>query len=143
MLIQDAPGTVSTVYVSLGIEELPLLDDCADVVVCRNALDHVPDPAAMLHQIRRILKPDGIVYRSVDIGGSPTPDEPTVFTIDGLTVLVEESLAIVSRTDQPPSTQQGASLLGSHPGAEERRPRAARRQGSGAEQLSGAAEPDR
>jgi SAM-dependent methyltransferase len=99
MLIQDAPGTVSTVYLSLGIEELPLLDDCADVVLCRNALDHVADPVAMLLQIRRILRPAGIVYLSVDIGGTPTPDEPTVFTIDSLTALVAESFAIVSRTD--------------------------------------------
>ena len=83
----------------MGIEDLPLLDDCADVVLCRNALDHVPDPAAMLDQMRRILRPDGVVYLSVDIGGSPTPDEPTVFTIDGLIALVEESFAFVSRTD--------------------------------------------
>lgn len=52
MLIQDAPGTVSTVYVSLGIEELPLLDDCADVVGvperprprARSRGDAAPDP---------------------------------------------------------------------------------------------------
>jgi SAM-dependent methyltransferase len=99
MLIEDAPGTVSTVYLSLGIEDLPLLDDCADVVVCRNALDHVPVPATMLDQIRRILRPGGVVHLSVDIGGSPTPDEPTVFTIESVTELVGASFAIVSQTD--------------------------------------------
>jgi SAM-dependent methyltransferase len=99
MLISDDAGTVATVYLSLGIEDLPLLDDCADIVVCRNALDHVPAPATMLDQIRRILRPGGVVYVSVDIGGSPTPDEPTVFTIDGVTKLVGASFAIVSHTD--------------------------------------------
>ena len=107
MLVQDAPGTVSTVHLSVGIQELPLLDDVADVVICRNALDHVPDPAVMLHQIRRILKPAGVVFLSVDIGGSPTPDEPTVFTIDGLTALIEESFAIVRRTDNHSPHSEG------------------------------------
>ena len=96
MLIADAPGTVPTVYLSLGIEELPLLDRCAELVVCRNALDHVPAPKMMLDQIHRILKPRGYLFLSVDIGGSPTPDEPTVFTIDSLTTLVGESFTIVS-----------------------------------------------
>jgi 2-polyprenyl-3-methyl-5-hydroxy-6-metoxy-1,4-benzoquinol methylase len=107
MLIRDAPGTVSTVYMSVGIEDLPLLDECVDVVVCRNALDHVPDSSAMLHQIRRILKPHGFVYLSVDIGGSPTPDEPTVFTIDSLTALIAEAFTVVSRTDDGPPHSRG------------------------------------
>jgi SAM-dependent methyltransferase len=107
ILVQDAPGTVSTVHLSVGIQELPLLDDVADIVICRNALDHVPDPAVMLHQVRRILKPAGIVFLSVDIGGSPTPDEPTVFTIDGLTALVGESFAIVRCTDSHSPHSEG------------------------------------
>ena len=99
MLIPDELGTAATVCLSLGVEDLPLVDGCADVVLCRNALDHVPTPATMLSQIRRILRQNGLVYLSVDIGGSPTPDEPTVFTIDGLTTLVEVSFTIVSRSD--------------------------------------------
>jgi SAM-dependent methyltransferase len=74
MLVRDTPGTSPTVYLSVAINDLPLLDDCADVVLCRNALDHVPDPGEMLSQIRRILKGDGVFHLSVDVGGSPTPD---------------------------------------------------------------------
>jgi SAM-dependent methyltransferase len=107
MLIPDVPGTTATVFLSVGIEELPMLDECADIVVCRNALDHVADSGAMLQQIRRILRPQGFVYLSVDIGGEPTPDEPTVFTIDGLAALVQESFAIVSRTDNGPPHSGG------------------------------------
>jgi SAM-dependent methyltransferase len=69
----------------------------ADVVLCRNALDHVPDPGEMLSQIRRILKGDGAFYLSVDVGGSPTPDEPTVFLADGRSALVGESFEILTR----------------------------------------------
>jgi SAM-dependent methyltransferase len=99
MLIPDAPGTAPTVYLSTGIEDVPLLDDCADLVVCRNALDHVGAPERMLGQIRRILKADGICFLSVDIGGWPTPDEPTVFSPESLTALVETDFEILSRTD--------------------------------------------
>ena len=99
MLVPDAPGTVPTVFLSVGVEDLPLMDDCADLVLCRNALDHVPAPASMLQQMRRILRPGGVAYLSVDIGGEPTPDEPTVFTIDGLTALVAASFTIVHRMD--------------------------------------------
>jgi len=49
--------------------------------MCRNALDHMPRPEEALQQIHRLLKPDGVFFLSVDIGGLPTPDEPTVFSV--------------------------------------------------------------
>ena len=58
-----------TVYLSLGAENLPLLDDFADLIICRNALDHMPKPELALDEIRRILKDDGLFFASVDIGG--------------------------------------------------------------------------
>ena len=109
MLMGDAQGTSPTVYLSLEVEQLPMLDQCADLVVCRNALDHVPAPAMMLGQIHRILKPLGYLFLSVDIGGSPTPDEPTVFTSDTLTTLIGESFTIVKRLDALPPHSKGRS----------------------------------
>ncbi|MGH7830924.1 MAG: methyltransferase domain-containing protein, partial [Candidatus Binatia bacterium] len=38
---------------------LPLIDDCADVVMLSNTLEHVYRPAGLLREIRRILKPGG------------------------------------------------------------------------------------
>jgi SAM-dependent methyltransferase len=102
MLVPDVPGTPPTVYLSVGINDLPLLDDSADIVLCRNALDHVPDPGEMLGQIRRILKVDGAFYLSVDTGGSPTPDEPTVFSTDSLSALIGESFEILIQSDHRP-----------------------------------------
>jgi len=68
MLVPDAPDTPPTTYLSVGIGDLPLLDGCADLVLCRNALDHVADPGEMLRQIHRILAPEGTLYLSVDTG---------------------------------------------------------------------------
>jgi SAM-dependent methyltransferase len=107
MLVPDAADASPTVYLSLGVEELPLLDECADLVVCRNALDHVPKPAEMLGQIRRILKTDGAFYLSVDIGGSPTPDEPTVFSIESLSTLLRETFEVLMMTVDHPSHSVG------------------------------------
>lgn len=90
MLLEDAPGTSRTINLSLGVEDLPLLDDCADLVLCRNALDHMPDAKEGLKQIWRILKTTGNFFLSVDIGGEPTPDEPTVFSLESLSSLLED-----------------------------------------------------
>jgi SAM-dependent methyltransferase len=101
MLVDDVAGTSRTVHMAVGVEALPLLDECADLVICRNALDHMPDPQVALQQIGRILKEDAPLFLSVDIGGFPTPDEPTVFSVEGLATLLQEQFAIVCQTDDP------------------------------------------
>jgi SAM-dependent methyltransferase len=98
LLLADVAGS-RTVYLSVGAETLPLLDDFADLIVCRNALDHMLEPERALEEIRRILKDDGIFYLSVDIGGTPTPDEPTVFSVESLCALLDEHFNVLSLTD--------------------------------------------
>ena len=98
MLVADEAGG-RTLYLSLGAEDLPLLDRFADLVICRNALDHMPDPRVGLGEIWRILADDGCVFVSVDIGGEPTPDEPTVFSVDSLRALVGERFEVLTFTD--------------------------------------------
>lgn len=41
---------------------LPFPDDSFDVVICSQVYEHVPDPARMLDEIFRVLKPGGICY---------------------------------------------------------------------------------
>ena len=36
-------------------EALPVANDSADLAVCENALDHVEDPAAVVHELARAL----------------------------------------------------------------------------------------
>jgi SAM-dependent methyltransferase len=98
MLVRDETGS-RTVYLSLEAGNLPLLDDFADLVICRNALDHMPDPAVSLKEIGRVLTEDGALFISVDIGGEPTPDEPTVFSVESLRALLQERFDVVSLAD--------------------------------------------
>lgn len=44
---------------------IPLPDGCADVVTCFTVLEHVPDEAAALAEMRRVLKPGGRLLISV------------------------------------------------------------------------------
>src|SRR5262245_13709252 len=106
MLIADEAGG-RTVYLSLGAESLPLLDDFADLLICRNALDHMPKPELALEEFRRILKDEGIFFASVDIGGMPTPDEPTVFSVENLRALLDEQFDVLTFADNFPPHSEG------------------------------------
>jgi len=106
LLMPDEAGT-STVHLPVGAENLPLLDDFADLVICRNALDHMPKPEIALAEIRRTLKGDGIFFASVDIGGAPTPDEPTVFSVESLRALVGEQFDLLTLADDYPPHSEG------------------------------------
>ena len=105
LLMPDAAGG-RTVYLPVGAENLPLLDELADLVICRNALDHMPKPELALGEISRILKRDGIFFASVDIGGAPTPDEPTVFSVESLRAVLGKHFDIVTLVnDYPPHSK--------------------------------------
>jgi SAM-dependent methyltransferase len=43
-------------------EQVPLPDGWADIVIQRNVLDHVADPASVCRETRRILRPGGVAY---------------------------------------------------------------------------------
>jgi methionine biosynthesis protein MetW len=49
---------------SLG-EPLPFADASFDVVICLEVLEHLVDPAAVVHEINRVLKPGGLALLSV------------------------------------------------------------------------------
>jgi SAM-dependent methyltransferase len=46
-------------------EQIPLATDCFDLVMCTQVLEYVPEPAAVIAEIRRVLKPGGCVVLSV------------------------------------------------------------------------------
>jgi SAM-dependent methyltransferase len=54
-------------YISSAGERLPFHSSYADVVVMENCLDHVDRPAAVLDEVRRVLRPDGLVWILVDL----------------------------------------------------------------------------
>ena len=44
------------------VQEIPYPDDSFDVLISTNVLHHVADPLAMLHEIERVLAPEGMLY---------------------------------------------------------------------------------
>jgi len=107
MLLNDEENTKPTVYLSSSAEAIPLVDGTVDVVVCRNALDHMPEPQPPLNEFCRILRDDGKLFLSVDLGGEPTPDEPTVFSQESLSTLILSKFDIVAQSSNLPAHSKG------------------------------------
>ncbi len=48
-------------------EHIPFSDTSFDLVLCCNVLDHVHDPAIVLSEVHRVLRPAGYFYLFVDV----------------------------------------------------------------------------
>src|SRR5919107_191601 len=102
----DAAGLLlrgDAVYLATGAEAIPLLDGSVDAVVARNCLDHVADPAAVLAEVVRVLRPGGTLILNVDVDGEATADEPHVFTAED-----------VRRPVPPPPVERERSVADPH-----------------------------
>lgn len=99
MLLDDRDDAPPTLRLAVGIEDLPLLDEFADLVVCRNALDHVQHPAKGLQEMWRVLKPGGHLFLSVDLGGEPTPDEPNPFSPGQVEDMIGGRFEVAAKSD--------------------------------------------
>ena len=64
-------------FVATTEKSIPLLDESADIVFTANALDHCRDPFAMLCELERCLKKNGIFIGVFNIGEPPTLTEPS------------------------------------------------------------------
>jgi SAM-dependent methyltransferase len=62
-----ARAAANLTYVEAPGERVPLATACADLVIIENALDHVSDPAAVLSECRRLLRPGGLLWLLVDL----------------------------------------------------------------------------
>ena len=51
------------VMVADGIS-LPFKDGCVDFLFCASLIEHVDEPMALLHELHRVLSPEGICYLS-------------------------------------------------------------------------------
>jgi ubiquinone/menaquinone biosynthesis C-methylase UbiE len=50
------------------LDDLPLPDDSVDVAVANMVLHHAPDPAAMLAEMARVVKPRGMIAITDEVG---------------------------------------------------------------------------
>jgi SAM-dependent methyltransferase len=50
-----------------GLDRLPMPDATYDMVFCSQVLEHIPEPAAVLREIHRVLKPGGQAWLSAPL----------------------------------------------------------------------------
>jgi hypothetical protein len=61
-----------------SLTQLPLRDDSVDLLVCYHVLEHVPDDAAAMREIARVLSPQGLALIEVPIKmGVATDEDPS------------------------------------------------------------------
>jgi SAM-dependent methyltransferase len=72
------------IYVAARAEEIPLLSASAGVVLARNTLDFVDDPAEALREMRRLLRPGGQLILLFDVDHVPSPSQPNGLTLEGV-----------------------------------------------------------
>ncbi len=75
--------------VALG-EAIPFLDNCFDLVICEAVLEHVPNPADIVSEIWRVLKPGGQVYVEIPFlqGFHADPHDYQRYTLPGIEQLM-------------------------------------------------------
>jgi 2-polyprenyl-3-methyl-5-hydroxy-6-metoxy-1,4-benzoquinol methylase len=63
-------------FEAVDISRLPFEDDAFDVVVCMEALEHVSDQASVVQELRRVLRPGGLLLVSSPNRGEYPPGNP-------------------------------------------------------------------
>lgn len=66
----DVPGVqaahrrfgASATFLCADAQRIPLADASADVVICNHIYEHVVDPRQLFAELRRVVRPDGLVY---------------------------------------------------------------------------------
>lgn len=65
LLVSADIETDSTTDLGGSIVQLPFAEDSFDTVICLNVLEHVFDYSSALSELRRVLKPSGVLYGRV------------------------------------------------------------------------------
>lgn len=66
------------VMTRLDVTRLPFPDDSFDVIYCSHVLEHVPDDAAAMAELRRVLRPAGWGILQVPVLRDVTDEDPSV-----------------------------------------------------------------
>jgi len=86
-----------------SLEAIPVEDASFDVVLCLQVLEHVPDPAAAVRELRRVVRPGGRVLLSTHgvYPFHPNPDDLWRWTNQGLERLFLTNAEWTSVTVRP------------------------------------------
>jgi SAM-dependent methyltransferase len=71
-----ATAPPATRFEGADLRDLPFGEDEFDLVVCFEAIEHVPDPETVLDQLYRVLRPDGLLLVSTPNRDVYTPGNP-------------------------------------------------------------------
>lgn len=78
-------------YLEARGEDVPLPSAFADLVIIENALDHVSDPEAVVAEIRRLLRPGGLLWVLVDLSTYRDEMHPHPFDEERIGRLLREA----------------------------------------------------
>ena len=104
-LAREHPGE----YVVGTAEELPFADGSFDLVTCQTLLIHVRDPAVAIAEMKRVLRPGGVLLAAEPdnragnialLGGEPRPCDEDYLAILGLLLRAERGKATLGEGDQ-------------------------------------------
>src|SRR4051794_40051611 len=73
------------VDLELDLQRLALPDACFEAVMCSHVLEHVPDDAAAMRELRRVTAPGGwcLVMVPLAVDRTGTYEDPSVVTPEG------------------------------------------------------------
>src|SRR5260370_10423606 len=101
-----------------SIDAIPVEDPSFDVVLCLQVLEHVPDPAAAVRELRRAVRPGGRVLLSTHgvYPFHPNPDDFWRWTHTGLELLFRTNAEWTPVTVRPGArTAATIAMLVPHP----------------------------
>jgi len=100
-------------------EKIPFSNSHFDLIICQNVIDHVMDCNLVLNEIKRTLKPNGMVYFGVDVYPQETAQlrieyqkkniifdiqHPHTFTVESFEKLIDENgFNVIERWPMQPS----------------------------------------